>query len=110
MQKHIIIKSLLLSRDQYLNVEKRIDKNALKIKDKQYSINLFKAWSLTAIILGIFTGQGDRGSTKLFNDCLVTNKLPEIYVFEYKYLVKICICIKTDEAHRRYINSFHTAK
>lgn len=110
MDKHIIIKSLLLSSEQYLNVEKRIDKSALKIKDKQYSIDLFKAWSLTAVILGIFTGQGDQGSTKLFNDCLSTNKLPRIYIFEYKHLVKICICIKADEAHKRYINSYYTTK
>lgn len=90
---HVFIKSILLKRKEYLSIQKEAKIKYSRCNHQEFPLETFQAWSLLAIILGIFTHLGDTTSTNLFFNCLKSHYLPKIYISECNKFVRVHIYI-----------------
>jgi len=90
---HYIIKAINIDKEEFIVLKKHTKKRYSQLSRSKVTYKQFEAWTLCAMVLGVFGGYGDKEATYLFYKYLLQNKLPNIYILDFKKFVKICICI-----------------
>ena len=106
---HTYLKSVILTKDEFYRINKRIDERYARLEQKG-CFGEFYSWTLLATVLGIFTHYGDNKSTRFFLNCLRCGYLPEISIVKNKSNVRICICIMEKKLDERRAGLESTAK